>query len=174
MTGKDKAFEVYSKAYSLLDNTTPCRFDCGELCGKACCQNNANFAQNNGMLLLPYEKEYISSLGAYSFSFEDSKDGTYLICLGSCERQFRPISCRIFPYYPSFSDGLKFNLRSDIRAISICPIISSKKFIRPNVYFLRNFKKSIKILLSHDEIKRELLKTSEFIDSLYSLLNIIK
>lgn len=174
MTGKEKAFEVYKKAYSLLDNTTPCKFDCGELCGKACCSNNSNFAQNSGMLLLPYEKDYIFSLGKTSFSFENSNDGTYLICRGNCERNFRPISCRIFPFYPSFTEDNNFVCRADIRAISVCPLIISKKFKRQNVYFLRNFKKSIKVLLSHEEIKKEILKTSEFTDSLYTLLHSIK
>ena len=53
MTALLKSFDVYSAAYSLIDEATPLRHkDCGALCDGACCKGD----DETGMYLYPFEE----------------------------------------------------------------------------------------------------------------------
>ena len=117
-----KYIDLYQNIYKLLENRTPLMFDCGSLCNAACCQNNGK-----GMLLFPYEEQYISSFNT-DFRIEDSYieiDGytvKILFCNGICDRSTRPIACRIFPLFP-FTYENRIIVDYDPRAKGTCPLL---------------------------------------------------
>ena len=164
---KQKYTEIFEKVYSLTDDVTPRSFDCGELCGKRCCSNLSDGTHQSGMALLPYEKDYLISKGA-KYEYEDNEDGDILICNGSCNRNLRPFACRIFPYYVDIRNN-KINIKKDIRAVSICPLLFMNVRKRPNIYFLRNIRKATRILCAEKEIKNHFDSISGFIEYLYDL-----
>lgn len=158
--------DLLKKAHALLDEATPLKFDCGKLCGSRCCKRSSvGNTENPGMLLLPDEELLFD---APSFSVIDGGDGKLLSCNGACERSSRPFSCRIFPFYAE-TDGEKISLRPDPRAFMCCPVAVRKKKTRHSVFFHRNAVRSVRILMKDKDFKRELIKTSEFCDGLYSL-----
>ncbi len=164
---KHKYIDIFDKVYSLTNNTTPRSFDCGELCGKRCCSNLSNGVHESGMSLLPYEKQYLISKGA-EYEYTANEDGDILICNGNCDRNLRPFACRIFPYYADVKDN-RIAIKKDIRAASVCPLLILKVRRRPNVYFIRNIKKAVRILRSDEELSNNLDSISGFIEYLYDL-----
>ena len=157
---------LLKEAYKLLDEVTPLKFNCGILCGAKCCQSHStDSTENPGMLLLPCEDVILKDT---AFTVKDSEDGKILICNGKCDRSLRPFSCRIFPFYASISDDGRISLKSDPRAFNTCPVSLKKKGTRHSVYFRRNAVRAIRLLMQDEDFKRELIKTSEFCDGLYS------
>ena len=155
------------RAYALLENSTPLNFDCGKLCNGACCKaDTLNDETEGGMALLPYEDTLIG--GYEGFTVKDTEDGKVLLCRGSCERIFRPFACRIFPYYARIDKGTEgISLRIDPRSANVCPIALKQKGTRHSVYFRRNAIRAVRLLMKDEDFKRELIRTSEFCDSLY-------
>jgi len=157
-------------AYSMLCDVTPMRFDCGRICGKACCKDPSRGASSSGMALLPSEKELIKGGG---FEFMTDEDGTdMLVCRSVCKRDMRPLACRIFPYYIK-TDGKSVAIKKDPRAAGVCPLLFSGRFKRSSVYFLRNSKRAARLLLSEPAFRADLIKTSDFIESLYELSSLM-
>lgn len=154
---------LLQKAYSLLDDVTPLSFDCGSLCGTACCKSDTISGQDCGMLLLPGEDKLLSGLDG--FDIKESGNGMVLICGSRCDRNYRPFACRIFPYYAKF-DGDKIHLRLDPRAVAVCPIARRKKGTRHTASFHRNAVRAIRLLCRDDDIKKELTNISEFCDEM--------
>ncbi len=169
----NKYFKLLEQAYSLTDNVTPRRFDCGKLCGAVCCENLSHSTHSSGMLLLPYEKEFLESRSAKEFSFEHTEDGDILICNGKCNRNNRPFACRIFPYYACFKNN-GILLKKDLRAAGVCPLLTNRSSRRPSIYFIRGMKKAVKLLASDSVYYKDFIKTSDFIDSLYDLYSKMK
>ena len=157
---------LLKQAYELLHSVTPLKFNCGILCGAKCCKKGStNSTDNPGMLLLPDEEKMLRNS---SFVLKKCHDGTILICDGKCNRDMRPFSCRIFPFYARISSDERISLRVDPRAFNICPVALKKKGARHSVHFHRNATRAIRILMKDNDFKRELIKTSEFCDGLYS------
>ena len=162
----EKQRDTLLKAYSLLCEVTPRRFDCGTLCGSACCKDLSKGLSPSGMALLPHEKELLSESG---FEFGINDDGTdILICNSSCSRELRPFACRIFPYYVKI-DGKNVSIGKDPRAAGICPLLLDRRHRRASVYFLRNAKRAVRLLSDEPDFCADLVKTSDFIESLYEL-----
>ena len=155
------------RAYALLEDSTPLKYDCGKLCGGACCKaDTINSETDGGMSLLPYEDALIG--GCEEFDIRDTNDGKVLICNGRCERLFRPFACRIFPYYARIDEKTgSISLRLDPRSVNVCPIATKQKGTRHSVYFHRNAVRAVRLLMKDEDFKRELIKTSDFCDGLY-------
>lgn len=114
-----KAF--YRRLYALLDGAQPLAFDCGRLCGAACCSPRLP-----GMYLFPGEEALFTGLPGFTISGEELPGYgpvRLLSCEGICYRGHRPVSCRIFPLAPGFS-GDAVRARLDPRGASICPLCS--------------------------------------------------
>ena len=153
------------RAYACLDDVTPKKYDCGDLCGGACCENLSDGEDESGMLLLPGEKDLLSALFPDEYDFIESEDGVLAVCKGRCTRAFRPFACRVFPYYPRFDEARRLTgIRRDIRAKRICPLCAGNMRVSPA--FLRGVRRAVTILSADDEIKAELIRTAEFLDSL--------
>lgn len=117
--------EVYRELYQKLDAVSPVRFDCGTLCGKACCGVSGyerHVADDDmGLYLYPGEEElqkedpdwlYWSEEQVDEDDIADSEEFAALFppsFLGQklafvkcrnplhCHREHRPLQCRIFP-----------------------------------------------------------------------------
>lgn len=160
-------YALLRRAYALLEDVTPLKYNCGLLCGGACCKSDTvNSETEGGMSLLPYEDVLIG--GCEGFEVKETVDGKVLICDGSCERIFRPFMCRIFPYYASIdTDTGKISLKIDPRSVNVCPMAVKQKGTRHSVFFHRNAVRAVRLLMKDEDLKKELIKTSEFCDSLY-------
>ena len=155
------------RAYALLEDSTPLKYDCGKLCGGACCKADTVSSETvGGMSLLPYEDTLIG--GCEGFDVKDIADGKVLICSGKCERMFRPFACRIFPYYARIDEKTgSISLRLDPRSVNVCPIATKQRGTRHSVYFHRNAVRAVRLLMKDEDFKKELIKTSMFCDGLY-------
>ena len=170
--------ELLIKALSYLEDVTPQRFDCGQLCSGECCKETSRLrcalGEENtemGMLLLPSEDTLLQD----SDLTINERDGRrYAVCGGTCERARRPFACRIFPYYAKITQSGSrdiIKIKRDIRAVSFCPLLCARRKIRPSVYFLRNAKRAVRILLKDGEIREALLSES---DAVFELENFYK
>lgn len=114
--------EALQKARSLFDDLTPLSTDCGRLCAGRCCQPMEG--ENTGMLLFPGEAAYYDGLPGYRV--QQTPSGPLLTCPGHCQREGRPLSCRLFPLLPLLrADGVR--VATDLRAKPVCPLARQGK-----------------------------------------------
>lgn len=163
--------ELLRRAYRLLSDITPLKYDCGRLCGAKCCKPNAvESVDDGGMLLLPEEENLALD---ESFRIEQGKDGKILICTGVCDRSTRPFMCRIFPFLPELKKDEKnkthIHLKPDARAFRICPVAAKTRHLRSSVYFRRNATRAVRILINDADFYDELIKMSLFSDNILAL-----
>ena len=109
-------------ARELLETLTPLKTDCGRLCQGACCQGD----EATGMLLFPGEEAlYENCAFARVVPTGFSLGGTpaqLLVCSGRCDRENRPLACRLFPLFLKFREDQTPVLRMDARARAVCPL----------------------------------------------------
>ena len=155
------ALEAVVKARALLESVTPLRTDCGRVCGGACCQSDED--GQGGMLLFPGEEQLYDPLPP-GWTLERN-DGVIagawlLICDGTCRREMRPLSCRLFPLLPTPG-----GCRMDRRAWAVCPLMESgKKGLLPD--FVRAVTEAGQVLYACPEHKRFLDALHDFNDRL--------
>lgn len=110
---------LYARAYAALDRLTPIRADCGELCGRRCCQGD----EETGMILFPHEELLLNGAGYRLLPREmQGRRVLMAVCGGRCERRLRPLSCRVYPYAPTLRDGT-VRVEPDPRARPVCPLL---------------------------------------------------
>jgi Fe-S-cluster containining protein len=113
---------LYGTVYSLTGNMTPMLFDCGKLCGVRCCKGD------KGMLLFPFEEDYLDRFN-HDFTITcsnlivNSRPVRLLSCNGTCDRNIRPLACRLFPIFPFVHESGSIELGFDPRARGICPLL---------------------------------------------------
>ena len=105
------------QALELLRDVTPLTMDCGLVCGRACCHSRPG--ERTGMLLFPGEEARYQ--GQPGYEVLPTETGPLLVCAGTCDRDERPLSCRLFPLLPVVrEDGVKVAM--DARAKAACPL----------------------------------------------------
>ena len=109
--------EVLDRARKLLEDVTPLEGNCGRLCDARCCRPMEG--ENTGMLLFPGEDAYYAALPEYTL--RQTASGTLLTCAGTCRREDRPLSCRLFPLLPLVREG-GVRVGVDLRARPVCPL----------------------------------------------------
>lgn len=114
--------QILIAAREELMRETPLRSDCGRLCGGACCQGD----DDEGMLLFPGEdllcKKTHGDFHIRALDYAIGLTQAQLItCQGSCERDERPLACRLFPLLCRFR-GERAVLVLDPRARMTCPL----------------------------------------------------
>lgn len=155
---QDKYQKLYAEANRIIGDKTPLKKDCGQVCGGACCKGDGD----TGMLLFPFEH---SSLTV------KEKDGVRLaVCEGICKRSERPLSCRIFPFFPYITAQGKIKVIPDVRGINVCPLVSHFNEVSLDKGFLYRVKKVGRLLYTDKECRKFLEETSREIDSLLSLM----
>lgn len=109
-------------ARELLRELTPLKTDCGRLCAGACCEGD----ENTGMLLFPGEDALYEACSFARVIPADfvlgGEDVKLLVCTGRCERDHRPLACRLFPLFLTFKEDGVTKMRLDRRARAVCPL----------------------------------------------------
>lgn len=138
-----KKENVLKSCYSVLRRVTPLNFDCGKICNGKCCKGD----EKTGMLLFPGEENLIDP----DINVIETEGGdTLAVCNGTCDRNRRPLSCRIYPLFPLLSEEDEINVVFDLRAD--CPLAKGEySFDRR---FLKAVKRVGKYLLLNDETAR--------------------
>ena len=146
--------EMYNKIFHILGDLTPLKVDCGVLCGSACCKGD----ENTGMILFPHEET--------TLDVKITEYGEKLaVCSGKCNREERPLSCRIFPFFPTIDEKGKIFVEKDYRGARLCPLIEHSEEIVFNPKFFTALKKVGKILAKNDTCREFLFKQTELIDT---------
>lgn len=116
------ALDAVLAARELLATVTPLKADCGRLCASACCEGD----EATGMLLFPGEDAlYANCAFARVIPAQFDLAGSpalLLVCEGTCERDNRPLACRLFPLFLSFCEDGSTRVRMDTRARAVCPL----------------------------------------------------
>ncbi|MDR2931908.1 MAG: hypothetical protein LBV27_02260 [Oscillospiraceae bacterium] len=112
-------YKMIRRANDLIGDRTPIRADCGRLCAAACCQGD-----DYGMLLFPGEAARLANIPGFKVSrFRYMGSRAWLLsCPGTCNRAYRPLSCRIFPLAPHISANGAVSALPDPRGRRMCPL----------------------------------------------------
>ncbi|MBQ9264530.1 MAG: hypothetical protein IJ189_10070 [Clostridia bacterium] len=140
------ALKAVIAARELLAQVTPLKQDCGRYCGGACCQSDED--GQGGMLLFPGEETLYRDLPeGFSLMRDDAvlKNAWLLQCEGFCNREDRPLSCRLFPLLPT-----RTGCKMDWRGWAVCPLMAHGK-TGLNPAFTAAVKEAGKILYSCEE-----------------------
>lgn len=114
----EKTVDIIRQCRELLRGITPLKSDCGSLCARRCCCGD----DRTGMRLFPGEYELLENAPFLEFFDVEGNYGfRTAVCSGRCDRDLRPLSCMIFPFFPMTDPP---DARADIRAASMCPILS--------------------------------------------------
>lgn len=140
----------YALVYQAIGPFTPLTYDCGALCGGACCKGSDEM----GMYLFPHEEE---ALDLSAFRVVEGENGKMVICNGTCARENRPLACRIFPFFPLLREDGRIEVLPDAGAHRLCPMLQNIDVIRFDKAFLRGVRRAGR-LLSVDDDCREYLK----------------
>ncbi|MBQ2696481.1 MAG: hypothetical protein IJF61_04185 [Clostridia bacterium] len=160
--------KLYEQIYRRFDTLTPVPFDCGELCGKLCCQGDSE----SGMYLFPGEEQLFLNNPNFSVLPTDIVAGgrrvNLLVCDGPCTRTDRPLSCRIFPLVPMYRKGCTLEIIHDPRA-SICPLTHPEASGCIDPVFFREVEYAFRVLVKVPEVADFLEELSYILDD-YQLL----
>lgn len=153
-------------ARGLLNEATPLRFDCGLVCGRACCKEGE---QGEGMLLFPgEEKLYLPLPDGFSLDPFPQLPGAFLLtCGGTCDRAERPLACRFFPLIPLVycddAGTLSLRLALDRRAWPVCPLMTSGlRAFDPG--FAEACRRAARALFASGEQRMFLMRLSDMIE----------
>ena len=112
-----------SAAREKLKNVTPLKKDCGRVCNAACCRPLEG--EETGMLLFPGEAEAYTD--REDWKIRHTAQGELVVCPGSCNREERPLSCRLFPLLPLIGEDGTIRVVTDLRAKAVCPLARQGK-----------------------------------------------
>ena len=112
-----------SAAREKLKNVTPLKKDCGRVCGARCCRPLEG--EETGMLLFPGEAEAYADREGWVV--RHAAQGDIVVCPGTCDREERPLSCRLFPLLPLIEDDGAIRVVTDLRARAVCPLARQGK-----------------------------------------------
>ena len=112
-----------SAAREKLKNVTPLKKDCGRVCDARCCRPLEG--EETGMLLFPGEAEAYADREGWVV--RHAAQGDIVVCPGTCDREERPLSCRLFPLLPLIGDDGAIRVVTDLRARAVCPLARQGK-----------------------------------------------
>lgn len=155
---------LYKKAYRMLENSTPLKIDCGLICGQKCCHGD----RNTGMHLYPgeeiiYKGQVPDFLNIRKEAFADS-EVLFAVCNGQCQRNKRPLACRIYPYVPYLDEDGRLSVIADPRAKYACPLIAGSPELKTDFRFLLNLKRVFQFLIRDPEIRSYIQSLSDVLD----------
>ncbi|WP_051280124.1 hypothetical protein [Anaerovorax odorimutans] len=135
---------TYKAIYRLLDRVSPLNYDCGKLCGAACCSCGGDGSGEDsldydmGIYLLPGEDKLFTMKEAWlkwnieyaeDYDFPESWFGKiyFVRCKTPphCPREMRPLQCRFFPLSPYLTEANELKLvLSTVELPYSCPLIT--------------------------------------------------
>lgn len=143
--------EKWAAVYRLLDHVSTREFDCGTLCGSACCRCFPS-GEDMGIYLFPGEYRFLEAAGALKMDwmepeFQDpaelgfpeswTEPVCFLHCRTAphCPRHLRPLQCRTFPLKPVIgANGVLEMIWNDEELPYTCPIIEQNMPIHDDFY----------------------------------------
>lgn len=154
----------WQKIYGLLEDVTPLKVDCGQLCGAICCKE---WEEGVGMYLLPGEEVMFTGeedwytmeehdTSEYEFCPSWTGKVKFLRCEGHCPRQNRPFACRVFPLTPYLTPQGLLKLRFDNELGRICPLIQAKDWNLLDKRFVSRVKQAYLELLQDKSIRDDI------------------
>lgn len=165
------ASTLYKSIYSFLGDTTPLRVDCGKLCNKACCSEETSAGdemEEAGMYLFPGEKNLFINHPNYRVLPSDfiygKKHADIVICNGPCERETRPLSCRIFPLVPYFREETGLKIIQDPRAYVMCPLSTKDAYPYLDPKFIKKTTSVFRLLTQFSEVRQFLVGLADILD----------
>ena len=135
-----------------LNYVTPLKRDCGRVCGARCCRSCEG--EETGMLLFPGEEELYT--GREGWQVLDTETGRLAVCPGRCDRDERPLACRLFPLLPVIRDG-HVKAAVDQRARAVCPL--ARQGLRAMDPAFADAVREAGEILAADEKQRGMLET---------------
>lgn len=158
---------VYKDIYKKYSKITPLYFDCGELCNRKCCDTS----KESYMMLFPHEDEYIKSIET-DYKIIESNGYKYINCGGVCNREYRPLSCVIFPLFPYLDDDGRLNLDIDLRSKNYCPLaLDNMEELKLQPLFRLKLFKLFYELIKYEEFNEFIKKISKDITELEKFYN---
>ena len=159
----------YAEIYELLNDITPLKEDCGRVCGGACCRCEQD--DTLGMRLFPHEPCLLE--GQYGAHTVTDTDGTPLVvCGGRCEREKRPLSCRVFPLFPYVTREGRVKAVYDPRAFRVCPLVKRNENVPLRRDFVRAVRKAGRLLMRDEACRAFLQAQSREIDEFNAFLRL--
>lgn len=160
--------KVIKSCYSVLRRATPLNFDCGKICNGKCCKGD----DKTGMLLFPGEEILIDP----NINVIETESGEKLaVCNGTCDRNKRPLSCRIYPLFPVVVDKdgeSEVSVCIDYRAD--CPLAAPNSEYEFNKSFIKGVRRVGKYLLLNEETASYYKELSDACNDYYELLKKFK
>lgn len=153
--------KFYECIYEIM-SATPLITNCGRHCSCICCSETD---VGEGMYLYPLEEVMFGEDTPFAkISPCDFKAGgrnvAFMTCDGRCQRERRPLACRIFPLVPYIDPMGEMKIIFDPRAVGFCPLEHKN--------ITRKFKKQVSIvanmLLKVSETRDFLIAQSRLID----------
>ncbi len=132
--------EFYKEIYKKLNGIELLDYDCGKLCGAACCTAAGSAGEEEmGIYLLPGEEELLKDEEWLEIRVSDASEHdlpeswTDKVYFGRCKtppicpRDMRPIQCRTFPLAPHIDeDGELTLVYNDLELPYECPLIEEE------------------------------------------------
>ena len=145
--------DTLARAYAAIGDKTPMLSDCGQLCGAACCRPDED--GQGGVYLFPGERALLEGCGWARIL--PSEFAPVMLCDGECERDARPLGCRIFPLTPVRGESGKWTVRMDVRARAMCPLARhGVRGLDPE--FVKSARRALRIIAGDPEGKAFLEK----------------
>lgn len=160
---------LYTKAYALLENVTPIKVDCGQICDRACCKVEEEIT---GMYLFPEENVMFRDMPSYAklydtdFEYDYGRYADLFTCDGSCERWRRPLSCRIFPLLPYCHEGEEPRIIMDPRGKGICPLARTMTIEELDPEFVEAVERVTGLIMKNPQIRQFIYALSKQIDEM--------
>ncbi len=161
---------LYNQVYQLLNKVTPLNTDCGRECRKACCQGEET---DFGMYLFPGE-EIMQSESDFLYLKPVTINGNQVllaICNGECDRNKRPLACRIFPLTPYFTKKGILTIIIDPGAFQVCPLAREMGRNDLNPDFVKKVRQVCQLLIKNERIKNFIEEQSRLLDELKDMLS---
>lgn len=163
-----KKENVIKSCYSILRKITPLNFDCGKICNGKCCKGD----EKTGMLLFPGEENLIDP----DINIIENEQGDKLaVCNGTCDRNKRPLACRIYPLFPVVYEEKEekiikvfFDYRAD------CPLGLPNTDYSFNKKFIKCVRRVGKYLLLNEETAAYYLELSDTCKEYHDLMKKLK
>lgn len=146
--------EFYQTARGIIGDKTPLYTDCGLLCDGNCCKGD----EETGMLLFPFEE--------ITFAVKEEAGVRLCVCGGRCDREKRPLSCMIFPFFPYLDEKGRVKAVVDVRGRGICPLVDFSDKVRFNRSFIRKVSELGRYLKKDENCRKFLWETSREIDKI--------